>query len=155
MAGRLLLRACTTTLQLRSGVLAPLHRSMATVRVFVLRRRLVLVSVLVLVFLVISVRRPYARGIPTDEEQATGLERRTLQALKQGKDPYSILKPKHYAGTKEDPHIVPGIGTKRLVGCLCEEDNTAIVWFWLHEGEAQRCPSCGSHYKLVHHELPH
>ncbi|XP_006799050.1 cytochrome c oxidase subunit 5B, mitochondrial [Neolamprologus brichardi] len=126
MAGRLLLRACTTTLQLRSSVLAPLHRSMATVR-----------------------------GIPTDEEQATGLERRTLQALKQGKDPYSILKPKHYAGTKEDPHIVPGIGTKRLVGCLCEEDNTAIVWFWLHEGEAQRCPSCGSHYKLVHHELPH
>lgn len=33
MAGRLLLRACTTTLQLRSSVLAPpLHRSMATVR---------------------------------------------------------------------------------------------------------------------------
>lgn len=100
-----------------------------------------------------------------------------------------MLKPKEYAGTKEDPHIVPCIGTKRLVGCLCkycafrtkvishlsnkpgeegiqycdgimsfpagEEDNTAIVWFWLHEGEAQRCPSCGSHYKLVHHELPH
>ncbi|XP_061601765.1 cytochrome c oxidase subunit 5B, mitochondrial [Cololabis saira] len=94
-------------------------------------------------------------GIPTDEEQATGLERRTLQALKKGKDPYSILRPKHYAGTKEDPHIVPGIGNKRLVGCLCEEDNTAIVWFWLHEGNAQRCPSCGSHYKLIHHDLPH
>uniref|UniRef100_A0A3B5PTG9 Cytochrome c oxidase subunit 5B, mitochondrial n=1 Tax=Xiphophorus maculatus TaxID=8083 RepID=A0A3B5PTG9_XIPMA len=94
-------------------------------------------------------------GIPTDEEQATGLERRTLQALKQGKDPYSILKPKQYTGTKTDPHIVPSIGNKRLVGCLCEEDNTAIVWFWLHEGEPQRCPECGSHYKLVHHELPH
>ncbi|XP_042357625.1 cytochrome c oxidase subunit 5B, mitochondrial-like [Plectropomus leopardus] len=129
MAGRLLLRACTTTttLQLRSNVaVRPLHRAMATVR-----------------------------GVPTDEEQATGLERRALQAFKQGKDPYSILKPKEYAGTKEDPHIVPCIGTKRLVGCLCEEDNTAIVWFWLHEGDAQRCPSCGSHYKLVHHELPH
>ncbi|RXM96510.1 Cytochrome c oxidase subunit 5B, mitochondrial [Acipenser ruthenus] len=36
-----------------------------------------------------------------------------------------------------------------------EEDNTAVVWFWLHQGEAQRCPSCGSHYKLVPHELPH
>ncbi|KAF3848455.1 hypothetical protein F7725_014952 [Dissostichus mawsoni] len=36
-----------------------------------------------------------------------------------------------------------------------EEDNTAVVWFWLHEGEAQRCPSCGSHYQLVAHELPH
>uniref|UniRef100_A0AAY4DXE2 Cytochrome c oxidase subunit 5B, mitochondrial n=1 Tax=Denticeps clupeoides TaxID=299321 RepID=A0AAY4DXE2_9TELE len=83
-------------------------------------------------------------GIPTDEEQAAGLERRILQELKKGKDPYSILKPKEYAGTKADPHVVPCIGNKRLVGCLCEEDNTAIVWFWLHEGNAQRCPSCGS-----------
>ncbi|XP_072247455.1 cytochrome c oxidase subunit 5B2 [Leuresthes tenuis] len=128
MAGRLLLRTCTiTTLQLRRNVAArPLCRAMASVG-----------------------------GIPTDDEQATGLERRTLQALKQGKDPYSILKPQHYTGTREDPHIVPSISNKRLVGCLCEEDNTAIVWFWLHEGNAQRCPSCGSHYKLVHHELPH
>lgn len=31
-----------------------------------------------------------------------------------------MLKPKEYAGTKEDPHIVPCIGAKRLVGCLCK-----------------------------------
>uniref|UniRef100_W5MZR4 Cytochrome c oxidase subunit 5B, mitochondrial n=1 Tax=Lepisosteus oculatus TaxID=7918 RepID=W5MZR4_LEPOC len=79
------------------------------------------------------------------EMKATGLERQVLQAMKKGQDPYSIFKPKEYAGTKEDPHIVPCIGSKRLVGCLCEEDNTAIVWFWLHEGNPQRCPSCGSH----------
>ncbi|XP_004077550.1 cytochrome c oxidase subunit 5B, mitochondrial [Oryzias latipes] len=128
MAGRLLLRGCSAAaLQLRrTAVVRAGHRAMAS-----------------------------AGGIPTDEEQATGLERATMEALKQGKDPYSILKPKHYTGTKEDPHIVPSIGNKRLVGCLCEEDNTAIVWFWLHEGEAQRCPSCGSHYKLIHHDLPH
>ncbi|XP_076021594.1 cytochrome c oxidase subunit 5B2 [Genypterus blacodes] len=126
MASRFLLRACTLNLT-RSNVTArPLQRAMAT-----------------------------GRGIPTDDEQATGLERRALQALKKGQDPYSMLKPKHYAGTREDPNIVPSIGTKRLVGCVCEEDNTAIVWFWLHEGEAHRCPSCGTHYKLVHHELPH
>ncbi|KAK7149077.1 hypothetical protein R3I93_013167 [Phoxinus phoxinus] len=95
------------------------------------------------------------KGIPTDEEQAAGMERRILQALKKGQDPYSILKPKEYAGSKDDPHIVPSINNKRLVGCICEEDNTAIVWFWLHEGTSQRCPSCGSHYQLVHHELPH
>ncbi|KPP76570.1 cytochrome c oxidase subunit vb-like [Scleropages formosus] len=95
------------------------------------------------------------KGIPTDEEQATGLERRAIQALAKGQDPYSILKPKSYAGTKDDPHIVPSINDKRLVGCLCEEDNTAIVWFWLHEGNAQRCPACGSYYQLVYHELPH
>uniref|UniRef100_A0A8C3AVX0 Cytochrome c oxidase subunit 5B, mitochondrial n=1 Tax=Cyclopterus lumpus TaxID=8103 RepID=A0A8C3AVX0_CYCLU len=102
-----------------------------------------------------STRTSSQTGIPTDEEQATGLERRALQALKQGKDPYSMLKPRQHAGTKGEPHIVPCIGTKRLVGCICEEDNTSVVWFWLHEGDSQRCPSCGSHYKLVHHELPH
>ncbi|XP_070697618.1 cytochrome c oxidase subunit 5B2 [Pempheris klunzingeri] len=127
MATRLLLRACSTTLQLRSSVAArPVLRAMGTLK-----------------------------GIPTDEEQATGLERRALQAFKHGKDPYSILKPKEYAGTKEDPHIVPCTGTRRLVGCICEEDKTAIVWFWIYEGQAQRCPSCGSHYKGVHCELPH
>lgn len=36
-----------------------------------------------------------------------------------------------------------------------EEDNSYVVWFWLHKGEAQRCPSCGAHYKLIPHELPH
>ncbi|MCI4388631.1 hypothetical protein PGIGA_G00088240 [Pangasianodon gigas] len=96
-----------------------------------------------------------AGGIPTDEQQATGLEKRVLKSLKAGADPYSVLKPKQYAGSKDDPHIVPSINNKRIVGCVCEEDNTAIVWFWLHEGEPQRCPSCGSHYKLVPHELPH
>uniref|UniRef100_A0A673HDE8 Cytochrome c oxidase subunit 5B, mitochondrial n=1 Tax=Sinocyclocheilus rhinocerous TaxID=307959 RepID=A0A673HDE8_9TELE len=94
-------------------------------------------------------------GIPTDEEQATGLEKKIMNAMKTGTDPYNILKPKEYAGSKSDPHLVPSITNKRIIGCVCEEDNTAVVWFWLHEGEAQRCPSCGSHYKLVPHELPH
>ncbi|CAB1332571.1 unnamed protein product [Coregonus sp. 'balchen'] len=88
-------------------------------------------------------------GIPTDEEQATGLEKIVMKAAQQGADPYSMLKPKEYAGSKADPHLVPSITTKRIVGCVCEEDNTAVVWFWLHQGEAQRCPSCGSHYKLI------
>ncbi|XP_067879333.1 cytochrome c oxidase subunit 5B, mitochondrial-like [Heterodontus francisci] len=90
-------------------------------------------------------------GIPTDEEQATGMEKMIMQAMKSGKDPFNILKPKEYAGTKDDPHIVPSITNKRLVGCVCEEDNTAVIWFWLHEGDAQRCPSCGAHYQLAPH----
>ncbi|KAG7511926.1 cytochrome c oxidase subunit 5B, mitochondrial-like [Solea senegalensis] len=128
MAGRaLLLRACAAaTLQSsRTAVARPLQRAMAS------------------------------GGIPTDEEQATGLERRILQGFKQGQDPYSILKPEYHPGTKESPQLVPCTIDKRLVGCICEEDNTAIVWFWVHEGTTQRCPSCGTHYKLVHHDLPH
>ncbi|XP_026884639.1 cytochrome c oxidase subunit 5B, mitochondrial [Electrophorus electricus] len=94
-------------------------------------------------------------GIPSDEQQATGLEKVIMRSMKEGTDPYNLQKPKMYAGTKEEPHIVPSINNKRLVGCICEEDNTTIVWFWLHEGGAQRCPSCGAHYKLVHHDMPH
>nr|XP_014430160.1 cytochrome c oxidase subunit 5B, mitochondrial-like [Pelodiscus sinensis] len=94
-------------------------------------------------------------GVPSDEEQATGLERKTLEAMKKGQDPYNILKPKGNSGTKEDPHIVPSVNRKRLVGCICEEDNSAVIWFWLHEGESQRCPSCGAHYKLAHYDVPH
>ncbi|KAJ6661591.1 hypothetical protein lerEdw1_013830 [Lerista edwardsae] len=93
--------------------------------------------------------------IPTDEEQATGLERKTLLAMKRGEDPYSMFKPKRNSGTREDPHIVPSIGDKRLVGCICEEDNSTIIWFWVHKGDNHRCPQCGTHYKLTHHELPH
>uniref|UniRef100_A0A8C1PZL4 Cytochrome c oxidase subunit 5B, mitochondrial n=1 Tax=Cyprinus carpio TaxID=7962 RepID=A0A8C1PZL4_CYPCA len=65
-------------------------------------------------------------------------------------DPYSILKPQEYPLNK-NPLIVSSV-TNELQN---EEDKTAVVWFWLHQGEAQRCPCCGSNYKLVPHELPH
>uniref|UniRef100_A0A4W6FBQ3 Uncharacterized protein n=1 Tax=Lates calcarifer TaxID=8187 RepID=A0A4W6FBQ3_LATCA len=48
-----------------------------------------------------------AGGIPTDEEQATGLERIIMENMKEGKDPYNMMKPKWYSGTKDDPNIVP------------------------------------------------
>merc|ERR1712212_630038 len=96
-----------------------------------------------------------AGGVPTDEEQATGMEKITMAATKEGKDPYNMFRPKEYAGSKIDPHLVPSITNKRIVGCVCEEDNTCVVWFWLHEGDAQRCPSCGAYYQLVEHELKH
>ncbi|XP_012875214.1 PREDICTED: cytochrome c oxidase subunit 5B, mitochondrial [Dipodomys ordii] len=90
-------------------------------------------------------------GVPTDEDQATGLEREIMMARQKGQDPYNILAPKVAAGTKEDPNLVPSISNKRIVGCICEEDNCTVIWFWLHKGETQRCPGCGSHYKLVSH----
>ncbi|XP_058513570.1 cytochrome c oxidase subunit 5B, mitochondrial-like [Ochotona princeps] len=93
-------------------------------------------------------------GVPTDE-QATGLEREIMMAARKGLDPNNLLPPKAASGTKEDPNLVPSITNKRIVGCICEEDNSAVIWFWLHKGEAQRCPSCGTHYKLVPHQLAH
>ncbi|KAG8552285.1 hypothetical protein GDO81_004468 [Engystomops pustulosus] len=96
-----------------------------------------------------------AGGIPSDEEQATGLERKVLEGLKRGEDPFNVNKPKSYPGTKENPHIVPSVNKQRIVGCICEEDNSQIIWFWVHEGQVDRCPQCGAHYKLVPYELPH
>uniref|UniRef100_A0A8C7HRF0 Uncharacterized protein n=1 Tax=Oncorhynchus kisutch TaxID=8019 RepID=A0A8C7HRF0_ONCKI len=73
MAGRLLRRTCTTLqLPINNVVARSLPHAMGTLK-----------------------------GIPTDEEQATGLERRALKTLENGK---RILKPKD---------------EKRLVGCLC------------------------------------
>ncbi|XP_062934820.1 cytochrome c oxidase subunit 5B, mitochondrial [Cynocephalus volans] len=94
-------------------------------------------------------------GVPTDDEQATGLEREVLMAARKGLDPYNILPPKGASGTREDPNLVPSITNKRIVGCICEEDNCTVFWFWLHKGDIQRCPNCGAHYKLVPHQLAH
>ncbi|KAK7806207.1 hypothetical protein U0070_008870 [Myodes glareolus] len=79
-------------------------------------------------------------GVPTDEEQATGLEREIMIAAENGLDPYNMLPPKAASGTKEEPNLVPSITNKRIVGCICEEDNCTVIWFWLHKGETQRCP---------------
>uniref|UniRef100_A0A8C5ZW25 Cytochrome c oxidase subunit 5B, mitochondrial n=1 Tax=Marmota marmota marmota TaxID=9994 RepID=A0A8C5ZW25_MARMA len=93
--------------------------------------------------------------VPTDDEQATGLEREVLMATRKGLDPYNIS-----SGTKEDPKLVPSITHKRNIGCICEEDNNAVIWFLLHKGETQRCPNCGTHYKagsppVSRHRLSH
>ncbi|XP_006883792.1 PREDICTED: cytochrome c oxidase subunit 5B, mitochondrial-like [Elephantulus edwardii] len=93
--------------------------------------------------------------VPTDDDQATGLEREVMMAARKGQDPYNTLAPKAAAGTKEDPNLVPSNTNKRIVGCIREEDNSVVIWFWLHKGDAQRCPNCGTHYKLVPHQLAH
>ncbi|XP_032335996.1 cytochrome c oxidase subunit 5B, mitochondrial-like [Camelus ferus] len=90
--------------------------------------------------------------VTTYREQATGLEREGMMAALKGPDPYNILIPKAASGTKEDPNLVPSITNKPILGCICE-DNSALIWFWLHKGATQRCPSCGTQCKLVPHQL--
>ncbi|XP_045148170.1 cytochrome c oxidase subunit 5B, mitochondrial-like [Echinops telfairi] len=84
-------------------------------------------------------------GIPTDEEQAMWLESGVRMAARQGPDPCNMLTPKAAADTKEGPNLVPSITNKGPVGCICEEDNSAVIWFGLHKGDAQRCPNYGTH----------
>ncbi|XP_043854357.1 cytochrome c oxidase subunit 5B, mitochondrial-like [Dromiciops gliroides] len=94
-------------------------------------------------------------GIPSDEEQATGLEREIMMAARNDLYPYNLLAPKATPGTKEEPNLVPSITDKQIVGCICEEDNSSVIWFWLQKGKTQCCPNCGTHYKLVPHQLSH
>ncbi|XP_058050839.1 cytochrome c oxidase subunit 5B, mitochondrial [Ahaetulla prasina] len=93
-------------------------------------------------------------GMAIDEEQATGMERKVLDTIKKGVDPFGVFPSKPYGGTKDDPHLVPSLTNVRLVGCICEEDATETYYIWLHKDKMERCPSCGAHFKLVPCELP-
>ncbi|XP_006894196.1 PREDICTED: cytochrome c oxidase subunit 5B, mitochondrial-like [Elephantulus edwardii] len=85
-------------------------------------------------------------GGPTDDGQETGLEQKVMMAARKGQDPYNMLAPK---AAKEYPNLIPSITNKRTVRCICEEDNSTVIWFWLHKGDGQQCPKCGILYKLV------
>jgi hypothetical protein len=54
------------------------------------------------------------------EEQATGAGEGAHDHYIEGSGPIQYTTPK---GTKEDPKLVPSITNKRIVGCICEEDN--------------------------------
>merc|ERR1712136_683146 len=63
-------------------------------------------------------------------DHATGLEKRELLARQAG---------------REDPYEMQVY--KRVAGCVCEEDATAISWMWLYKGEPKRC-ECGYWFNL-------
>ena len=49
--------------------------------------------------------------------------------------------------TKDDPILIPSAFDSRLIGCICEEEQTHICWMWVHEGNPRRC-ECGYWFKL-------
>merc|ERR1712071_409977 len=68
-------------------------------------------------------------------DHATGLEKREILARQSGREgPYEMQVYKRVAGTKANPNIVPSVADFRVVGCVCEEDATAISWMWLYKG---------------------
>lgn len=95
-----------------------------------------------------SVRFCKSLGDPI--EHATGIEKRELLAKLAGNDdPFSMNVLKRADNTtKEKPNLVPSAFDARLVGCICEEDQTFINWMWLHQGQEKRC-ECGHWFKLV------
>ncbi|XP_065843346.1 cytochrome c oxidase subunit 5B, mitochondrial-like [Oscarella lobularis] len=87
--------------------------------------------------------------IPSDTEQATGLDKNEHDALMAGvEDPFNMSINVIDWGTRANPKKVPSMFDERLVGCVCEPDAVQVLWMKLTAGPPQRC-SCGHWFVLT------
>ncbi|KAI7550118.1 hypothetical protein D0864_05662 [Hortaea werneckii] len=89
--------------------------------------------------------------VPTDLEQATGLERLEILGKMQGVDVFD-MRPLDASrvGTLDDPIVVRSFGDEQYVGCTgCPADSHNVIWLTTsRDRPIERCPECGSVYKL-------
>ncbi|TKA25418.1 Cytochrome c oxidase subunit 4, mitochondrial [Salinomyces thailandicus] len=89
--------------------------------------------------------------IPTDLEQATGLERLEILGKMQGVDVFD-MRPLDASrvGTLEDPIVVRSFGDEQYVGCTgCPADSHNVIWLTCsRDRPIERCPECGSAYQM-------
>ncbi|KAF8905104.1 cytochrome c oxidase subunit VB-domain-containing protein [Gymnopilus junonius] len=88
--------------------------------------------------------------VPTDLEQATGLERLQLLGELEGVNVFddSGLDASRL-GTKANPVLVPSFDVERIVGCSgVPADSHDVLWFTLKKDKQARCTECGSVYAL-------
>ncbi|KAK4627186.1 Cytochrome c oxidase subunit 4, mitochondrial [Fulvia fulva] len=89
--------------------------------------------------------------IPTDLEQATGLERLEILGKMQGVDVFD-MRPLDASrkGTLEDPIIVKSFGDEQYIGCTgYPVDSHVVIWLTTsRDRPIERCPECGSVYKM-------
>ncbi|KEZ45266.1 hypothetical protein SAPIO_CDS2056 [Scedosporium apiospermum] len=94
-----------------------------------------------------------AGTVPTDLEQATGLERLELLGKIEGVDVFD-MKPLDSSrrGTMENPIIVKSAGEEQYVGCTgSPADSHVVVWLGMsRDRPIERCPECGSVYKMLY-----
>ncbi|KAF7441464.1 Cytochrome c oxidase polypeptide IV mitochondrial [Pyrenophora tritici-repentis] len=85
--------------------------------------------------------------VPTDAEQATGLERLEILGKMQGIDIFD-MRPLDASrlGTMEDPITVNAAGDEQYVGCTgFPADSHNVLWITLTRDEPKsRCMECGS-----------
>ncbi|KPI41005.1 Cytochrome c oxidase subunit 4, mitochondrial [Cyphellophora attinorum] len=89
--------------------------------------------------------------IPTDLEQATGLERLEILGKMQGIDIFDMRPlPSDRVGTFEDPIVVNSAGEELQCGCTgCPEDSHHVRWVVVSRDRPyERCDECGSVYKM-------
>lgn len=86
--------------------------------------------------------------IPTEFDQATGLERLEYLGKLEGVDVFDMEKPIFEgSGSLKDPYLVPTYIGYRYVGCRGKgnEDHKAY-WMKVEEDKASRCWQCGTVY---------
>ncbi|CCX11392.1 Similar to Cytochrome c oxidase subunit 4, mitochondrial; acc. no. P06809 [Pyronema omphalodes CBS 100304] len=89
--------------------------------------------------------------VPSDIDQATGLERFEILGKMEGIDVFD-MKPLDASrkGTMEDPIVVPSFGEERYLGCTgFPVDSHTVIWLTTSKDRpVERCPECGSVYKM-------
>ncbi|CAN3360455.1 cytochrome c oxidase subunit 4, mitochondrial [Diutina catenulata] len=92
--------------------------------------------------------------IPTDKDQATGLERFELLGKAEGIDVFDSENPiDQGSGTPQDPFLVPTYMGYRYVGCQGKAGEEAHKPYWMkvEEGEENaRCWQCGNVFKALY-----
>ncbi|KAH0827201.1 hypothetical protein AYO21_07668 [Fonsecaea monophora] len=89
--------------------------------------------------------------VPTDLEQATGLERLEILGKMQGIDIFDMSPlPSDRIGTFEDPIAVKSAGAEYQVGCTgSPADSHNVKWLVMtRDRPFERCPECGSVYRM-------
>lgn len=87
--------------------------------------------------------------IPTNLDQATGLERLELLGQLEGVDVFDLENPiKEGSGSPQDPYLVPTYMGFRYVGCKGKNaDEHTPYWMKVEEGKLSRCWQCGTSFK--------
>ncbi|GAA5981351.1 hypothetical protein JCM5350_004374 [Sporobolomyces pararoseus] len=95
--------------------------------------------------------------VPTDIEQATGLERFELLHKLKGEEAFS-LEPLQMdrLGTLADPIMVFSLDKERIVGCTgFPVDSHDTILFPVGKDKPTRCPECGSAFQTDYHGAEH
>ncbi|KAL2075754.1 hypothetical protein VTL71DRAFT_697 [Oculimacula yallundae] len=89
--------------------------------------------------------------IPTDLEQATGLDRLEILGKMQGVDIFD-MKPLDASrlGTLDNPIVVKSFGDEQYAGCTgFPADSHNVIWLTMsRERPVERCPECGNVLKM-------
>ncbi|KIM33159.1 hypothetical protein M408DRAFT_19501 [Serendipita vermifera MAFF 305830] len=96
--------------------------------------------------------------VPTDFQQATGLERLQLLGNMEGIDVFNT-GPLYMSkmGTLKEPVMVPSYSEERIVGCSgWPVESHDMIWITTNNHkEHHRCPECGNVFKMNFLGDPH